>query len=191
MPEAALEIADKKIVLPRFLIKGMIEYVRRQILSHALYDMDDVDTMKGIASCAIPALFIVSKDDKLVAWSNSQRLLDAHPHRDKEILFVHGDHNEFRDANAVTKIADFLANRTRRLKLEDALEILNAFTATHLLQTQQQQPSQQLPPCIPIPKMRSTAASPMNNNYHVKALYSMQPPPYEHPLVAKGITLLG
>lgn len=30
MSEAALEIADKKIAaLPRFLIKGMIEYVRR------------------------------------------------------------------------------------------------------------------------------------------------------------------
>ncbi|KAL4501631.1 hypothetical protein ABPG72_018682 [Tetrahymena utriculariae] len=135
MWDAGVEIADKKVSLPTFIIKGLLEYVKRQIKQNAGYDMEDVNTIKDIQKCLMPALFIVSKEDKLVSFENSQKLYEKYPvNAKKNILYVKGDHNECRSWEDVLKIADFLSGS---IKMENKNEIPQNKENFHLIQANQ------------------------------------------------------
>ncbi|EDK31323.1 abnormal long morphology protein, putative (macronuclear) [Tetrahymena thermophila SB210] len=135
MWDAGVEIADKKVSLPTFIIKGLLEYVRRQIKQNAGYDMEDVNTIKDIQKCLMPVLFIVSKEDKLVSFENSQKLFEKYPaNAKKNILYVKGDHNECRSWEDVLKIADFLSGS---IKTESKSDIPQNKENFHLIQAEQ------------------------------------------------------
>lgn len=124
MWDAAVEIADKKVSLPTFLIKGMLEYVRRQIKTNAGYDMDDINAIKEIEKCTMPVIFIVSKDDKLVSYKNSQKLYDQYPSQAKKsILFVRGDHNECREWEHIKNIVEFLCSSLKLTEQQNPNQI--------------------------------------------------------------------
>ena len=91
MMEAGFEIADKRVNLPGFIVKGMLEFVRRQIKNNAGFDMEDVDPHKSIsqtANTSVSVLFVVSKEDKLLSYTNTLRLYEIYPSNHKQILYV-------------------------------------------------------------------------------------------------------
>lgn len=63
MYETGLEVADLKTpMLPNFIVKEVVEYVRKKTSENVGFDMKAVDTMKGLDSCrGIPVLFVASK----------------------------------------------------------------------------------------------------------------------------------
>ncbi|EGR33097.1 hypothetical protein IMG5_061800, partial [Ichthyophthirius multifiliis] len=73
---AGINIIKQKIDLPEFLLGRVMEFVRGQIKNNLDFDIEDVDCEKNLNNSSVPAIFIVSKEDKLISCENLNNRLN-------------------------------------------------------------------------------------------------------------------
>lgn len=61
-----------------------------------------------------PVLIIASKEDKLVHYSHADKIYQAILHRNKEILFIKGEHYDMREEKVIRYAINFLATATTK-----------------------------------------------------------------------------
>lgn len=59
---------------------------------------------------SIPALFIVSKNDKFVHYSHTEKLFKRYRCEDKEIMYIETEHHLVRDEKDIDRIIKFIVD---------------------------------------------------------------------------------
>ncbi|KAK8635286.1 hypothetical protein V6N13_023163 [Hibiscus sabdariffa] len=88
-----LELVDTyKFRFPKFTVKFAIQFMRKSILKKAKFDIADLNTIKVVNSCFVPALFGHAVGDDFIRPHHSDRIFEAYM-GDKNIIKFEGDHN--------------------------------------------------------------------------------------------------
>lgn len=107
----ALEIAEKKISIPSFLVKAALMFVRRSIEQKADFKFDELDLTTCIHKLSTPVMILASKEDELISYRHSEEIFHGYAGKDKQLEYVEGSHNEYRSQELMTKLAAFVIRR--------------------------------------------------------------------------------
>ncbi|CBZ28718.1 conserved hypothetical protein [Leishmania mexicana MHOM/GT/2001/U1103] len=66
-------------VLPKILVRGIVERIRKRIMKRAAFDIDDLDAVKYAKACGVPALLFHGADDDFVSPTHCEMIRDAFP----------------------------------------------------------------------------------------------------------------
>lgn len=93
--------------MPKMLVRGVVERIRKRIMKRAAFDIDDLDAVKYAKACKVPAFLFHGADDDFVSPSHSELIRDAF---DTPCLhqFTPGGHNDERDEDLQEMIGTFL-----------------------------------------------------------------------------------
>lgn len=73
------------------------------ILEKALFDVDEVDLVSLIRKITCSGIFIASKQDSLIPFSQIDDMFIKYA-AEKEMFFIEESHNETRDINVIKKV---------------------------------------------------------------------------------------
>jgi esterase/lipase len=60
-----------------------------------------MELLEDVKYIQCPTLLLTSKDDKLVLSTHSEKIYEAITHKDREIMFIRGEHNAIREHDAI------------------------------------------------------------------------------------------
>ena len=69
--------------------------------------MEDVDVMKLLDRCHMPALFISSKQDTLINPKHTEKIFQKYT-GPKKLIYVKGEHNDAREKEILYDIVEYL-----------------------------------------------------------------------------------
>ncbi|CAC9511881.1 conserved hypothetical protein [Leishmania infantum JPCM5] len=94
-------------VLPKILVHGIVERIRKRIMKRAAFDIDDLDAVKYAKACGVPALLFHGADDDFVSPTHCEMIRDAFPIPCLQ-QFTPGGHNCERQEDIHVLIRAFL-----------------------------------------------------------------------------------
>lgn len=89
------ELVNEQITLPSFIFDHAFKYVKDSVLEKAKFDINDIEPIKFVKGCCIPALFCYSRKDNFVPGHHCRELYEAYSGK-KELIEINGDHNSIR-----------------------------------------------------------------------------------------------
>ncbi|CCW67946.1 unnamed protein product [Phytomonas sp. Hart1] len=95
-----------------FIVSNTVKVIRRNIVKRAMFDIDDIDTVKFARDCKVPTMLIHGEDDDFVLPEHSKRVYDAFKGLCIRML-DQGGHNDERALEIYKKILDFITQNTR------------------------------------------------------------------------------
>ncbi|CCW67952.1 unnamed protein product [Phytomonas sp. Hart1] len=98
--------------IPNFCKRGAVNVIRKNIIKRAMFDIDDVDTVKFARDCKVQTMLIHGEDDDFVLPEHSKRIFNAFKGSCVRTL-VRGEHNDKRAPNVYMKILDFITQNTK------------------------------------------------------------------------------
>lgn len=101
------EIALEKVLIPKIFINRLVNYIRKNILNEAGFNISDIDSIKALNHVTCPVLFITGKTDDFIKSYHSHFLYDNYKHNKKFIMFD-GDHNTSRPRHVRNEIINFI-----------------------------------------------------------------------------------
>ena len=75
LEKLATDLALKKTGLPKLIISGVISLIKQTILTKAKFNISDLDLKNKAGKIIVPGLFLVSKQDKFVNFTHSEKLI--------------------------------------------------------------------------------------------------------------------
>lgn len=102
------EVAKSQALIPRLLVSPGIGLLRKIVSYKADFDIKDVDPLKSVANCKVPALFAAGNYDVLVRPHHAVTLHDQFP-GEKQLIFINGDHNSPRPDSFHDTVASFFS----------------------------------------------------------------------------------
>ncbi|KAG5472641.1 hypothetical protein LSCM4_01961 [Leishmania orientalis] len=93
--------------MPRMLVRGIVERIRKRIMKRAAFDIDDLDAVKYAKSCGVPALLFHGADDDFVSPTHCELIRDAFPIPCLQ-QFTSGGHNGKRHDDIEELVRAFL-----------------------------------------------------------------------------------
>ncbi|KAG5498550.1 hypothetical protein JKF63_02836 [Porcisia hertigi] len=93
--------------VPKILLRGIVESIRKRIMRRAAFDIDDLNSVKYANACHVPALLLHGADDDFVSPAHSELIRDAFRIPCLQ-QFTPGGHNDERDADMQKLISAFL-----------------------------------------------------------------------------------
>jgi alpha-beta hydrolase superfamily lysophospholipase len=96
LTELTIQIAKEKTSIPELLIKAVLMMIESSIEHKAGFKISDMELLEDTKCIKCPVLLLTSKDDKLVISSHSEKIYEAITHKDREIMFIRGEHNSKR-----------------------------------------------------------------------------------------------
>ncbi|KAG5472261.1 hypothetical protein LSCM1_03660 [Leishmania martiniquensis] len=93
--------------VPKILVRGIVERIRKRIMKRAAFDIDDLDSVKYATACDVPALLFHSADDDFVSPAHCELIRDAFPIPCLQ-QFTSGGHNGKRPDDIEELIKAFL-----------------------------------------------------------------------------------
>ncbi|EGR31652.1 hypothetical protein IMG5_105010 [Ichthyophthirius multifiliis] len=106
LEKLALDLANSKFMLPNFILKAFLGLINKSIQSRANFTLDQINLTKIIQNIHIPALFVASKEDKLVSYEHSE-ILQSLYRGQYQVKIITGDHNGQRHPPYKKYIAEF------------------------------------------------------------------------------------
>lgn len=100
--------------MPEIFIKAVIMMVESNIEKKAGFRISEMQLLEDIKLIKCPVLLLTSKDDKLVNSNQSEKIYEAISHRDREIMFIKGEHNSSRDTQTIQYILNFAHQSTNK-----------------------------------------------------------------------------
>lgn len=105
--------------IPRFLSGYIVDKLRATVLEKAGFLIEDVDTLRAVAQCSMPLIFIHSAQDLLVNIDQSRRLFEV-CRSESTFLEVQGSHNAMRAEQVVKKaVEEVLHHLTPKQEMEE------------------------------------------------------------------------
>ena len=104
------EIVNSRTGLPEFLYGSVLSKIEANIQKKTTHNLMEIDLKANIIRKGmenIPALFLISKDDKLVLPSHVDTLYEAHPGQ-KRLIYLEGSHNKPRPTEIRDQCAEFM-----------------------------------------------------------------------------------
>jgi hypothetical protein len=105
-----LELAQTKSKIPSIIVKLVLRFIRKSVLSRAKFDIERLNPIDHVKRCVIPVTFIIAKGDDLVRPSHSEDLFKLYS-GDKNLIRVEGDHNTDRPNYLHHAIASFFSHQ--------------------------------------------------------------------------------
>ncbi|CAG9326741.1 unnamed protein product [Blepharisma stoltei] len=127
-PFSNLKVLTKELAaiyaknIPGIVLSAAKSMIRKTIRKKANFDSNELDPLKHVDKCFIPALFVAGEDDTFVNPKHSQILYDKYA-GDKNIIIVEGDHNSDRPQFMLDSVAIFFYN-TLQCQFLPQLEIV-------------------------------------------------------------------
>lgn len=120
--------------LPGIIVRTIVNRIRKRILDHALFDINDLDTVKYAASSTVPALIFHGRDDDFVSCQHGEAIRDAYR---GECVYecITGGHNDERSE----KLREFVAAYLTVYTVEKPLAAREGEAARLRAQQQQMQ----------------------------------------------------
>ncbi|CAG9330389.1 unnamed protein product [Blepharisma stoltei] len=103
------EIAKDYTRVPGFLVSLAKGCVKKTIRKKANFNLFELEPIKHVDKCFIPALFVAANQDELIKPHHSERLHDKYA-GEKSLIIVDGDHNSDRPQYALDSIGIFFYN---------------------------------------------------------------------------------
>eukprot|EP00358_Blepharisma_japonicum_P002893 CAMPEP_0202948700 /NCGR_PEP_ID=MMETSP1395-20130829/14295_1 /ASSEMBLY_ACC=CAM_ASM_000871 /TAXON_ID=5961 /ORGANISM="Blepharisma japonicum, Strain Stock R1072" /LENGTH=206 /DNA_ID=CAMNT_0049651013 /DNA_START=446 /DNA_END=1066 /DNA_ORIENTATION=+ len=95
--------------VPGFMLSAALSMIRKTVKKKAKFDINELDPMKHVDMCFIPALFCAGKDDTFINPRHTQILYEKYA-GDKNLIMVDGDHNSMRPQFLLDSAAIFFYN---------------------------------------------------------------------------------
>jgi hypothetical protein len=106
----AIELSKHRINLPSFVVSGLLAFIKSTIKSKAHFDIKELDIVKCASEIyVIPGFFITSREDTFVQAHHTERLHEAY-RGPKKLVYVNGNHNEYRTEELLREGAEWLEN---------------------------------------------------------------------------------
>ena len=109
MHKLTLELVRTYSKIPQVIAKIILKFLRKSILGRTGMDIEKLNPIDQIASCYIPALFIVARGDDFVRPNHGEALYRLYG-GDKNLIRVEGDHNSDRPQFLNDSVAIFFHN---------------------------------------------------------------------------------
>ncbi len=120
MKKVAVELGQKQIKLPSFILKAFVLFLQKSIYKQAGFKLRDLNILEFIKKVRCPVHFVCSKEDTFVKHKHTLKLYVACRGK-KRITWVTGEHNEGRDEEFYDAMAEYLG-RLDRGELEEKKE---------------------------------------------------------------------
>ena len=95
--------------MPGIIVKGVMAIVKQIINKKANFNLDDIDVLKNVENCRMPALFLTSKNDTLINHKHTEKIFEKYKGA-KKLEYIEGDHNEARKSETISNIINFLVS---------------------------------------------------------------------------------
>lgn len=89
------ELVNGQIALPSFIFNHAFKYVKESVFAKAKFDIDEIEPIKCVKNCRIPAMFCYGLKDNFVPGHHCKEIFEAYPGK-KELIEIEGDHNSIR-----------------------------------------------------------------------------------------------
>ncbi|KPA83015.1 hypothetical protein ABB37_02745 [Leptomonas pyrrhocoris] len=123
-------------VVPNVVVRAIVERIRKRIMKRAVFDIDDLDTVKYARLCRVPALLFYGSEDDFVTSRHGELIRDAFPIPCLQ-QYTPGGHNDERDEDIQKVIAAFLhlylidkPNGERELRAQQDMQSAPAAAST-------------------------------------------------------------
>lgn len=95
--------------VPGFVLSAAKSMIRKTIKKKANFDSNELDPLKHVDQCFIPALFVAGQEDTFINPNHARILFEKYA-GDKNIIIVEGDHNSERPQFMLDSVAIFFYN---------------------------------------------------------------------------------
>lgn len=95
--------------IPGFMLSAALSMISKTIKKKAQFDIKELDTLKHVDMCFIPALFCAGREDTFINPRHTQVLYEKYA-GDKNLIMVDGDHNSMRPQFLLDSAAIFFHN---------------------------------------------------------------------------------